>query len=107
MKQLWLFTGMALVLTAFLALPAEAQKGKGGGKGGGNGKGGGHGESRSDSSPAEPKRLPVGEKTPSTPSPDDARRLPVGDKTLSSTPDRSPARAFDHPKSGNSLPQEV
>src|SRR5688572_29577410 len=75
MKQLWLSASMAMVLVAFLALPLDAQKGKGGGKGGG--RGGGN----------------------SKPPPSQSKRLPTGDKI--------PARQFDHPKSGNSLPQDV
>ena len=79
MKQLWLSASMAMVVAAFLASPLEAQKGKGGGKGGGKSVG-----------------KSVGKSKPQQPA---SKRLPTGEK--------SPARQFDHPKSGNSLPQEV
>src|SRR5262245_12804509 len=72
---------MAIVVAAMLALPLEAQKGKGGGNKGGGNKSAGKSAGTSNLPDPESKRLPAGE--------------------------RSPARQFEHPKSGNSLPQEV
>lgn len=85
MKHLCLCASMALVVTAFLALPLEAQKGKGGGKNGGGQNGGGKNAAKN-----------AGK---SKPQQSESKRLPTGP--------RAPARQFDHPKSGNSLPQEV
>jgi hypothetical protein len=95
MKKLWLSASLAIVIAAFLALPSEAQKGKGGGKG--NGKGGGKSRptqvqgKQVESKPAEGRQVESKEVQ--------SKRLPVGEKL--------PARSFDHPRSGNALPQEV
>jgi cation transport regulator ChaB len=148
MKQLWFSASMAMVVAAFLALPSEAQKGKGGGKGTGKGDSftppgtssvlpSGHGKSEPARPFEQPKsgnslpqeirdKLPPGlrdmpedhpglanhlrklgyEKPAVDPLKPGSRPLPLESKPLP-TGDKSPARPFDHPKSGNSLPQEV
>jgi cation transport regulator ChaB len=65
MKRFCFAASVAVVLAASLALPAVAQKGKGGGRGG------------------------------------------RGYTPPSSQGDSQPARPFEHPRSGNSLPQEI
>lgn len=78
MKRSWLLGCVGVVVAVWLAEPAAAQKGKGGGKGGG----------RSFTPPGK-----SGGKS--------------GGFQPSGPGKSQPARPFDHPKSGNSLPQEV
>jgi hypothetical protein len=106
MKKLWLSTSVALALAAILASPSEAAKGKGGGKGSGGGKSaakdggsapsGNNGSQSREPSHAQPAAVDLFKTDSKSLQLSDHKRMPKG-----------PARAFDHPNSGNSLPQEV
>jgi hypothetical protein len=105
MRTLWLSACIALTTGAWLAVPAEAQKGKGAGKGGGNG----GGKRASTFSP--PVRNSAG--VPNR----QGNGNGGGNRSVASPRDRgfaapaeprqTPARSFAPPKSGNDLPQEV
>ena len=100
MKKHWFYTGAAMVVAAILALPSasEAQKGKGGGKG--SGKGGGQPSGSGKSDQTRPGDQPNSGKS----SNDDKAG---GDSSNPDTQDKNAKRPLEHPKSGNSLPQEV
>lgn len=109
MRSLWLSACITLAGAVWLAVPAEAQKGKGGGKGGGNGGG------KPSSSFTPPGRN--GDTSQNRIVNDDKggksinNSVPLGrrdDAVLPSGPGKeTPARSFAQPKSGNTLPQEV
>jgi len=137
MKKLWLFASAAMIAAVFLALPStlEAQKGKGGGGGGGKG-GGKGGFLPSGPGKGEPAR-PFAQPNSGNSLPQETRdKLPKGlrdmpekhpglenhlrklDDKPAADPlkpqsqqaplqDRNTSRPFAHPRSGNSLPQDV